>query len=377
MNNRDESPIHQLALVGPLPPPFGGMANQTLQLAEKLSAEGIEVEIIQWNREYWPRWIGKIPVIRAGFRLLPYLWALWLTAGRKKLFHIMANSGWSWHLFAAPAVWIASLRGCAIVLNYRGGEAESFFSRSFRYVKPTLNRCHKIIVPSGYLREVFARFGVLVDVVPNPVDLTKFGIKSQNEKSKNGPNLIVCRNLEPIYGIPCALRAFERILESYPNAKLWIAGSGPQEHELKKLAVKLGIANKVVFTGRLTPEQMVDLYRKAEIVLNPSEVDNAPNSLLEALAVGVPVVSTDAGGIPYLVEHNKTALLVPINDNKAMANSAIKILNDSNLRDALCKNGLIKAKEHSWDTVKEKLLLIYVYAVSNKSIARAGSNRRT
>ncbi len=104
-----------IALVGPLPPPAGGMANQTRQLAELLIGEGVTVRTIQTQPPYRPAWIGTIPGLRAGWRLLPYLYALWRGCRGAQVVHIMANSGWSWHLFAAPAVWIAKLRGAVVI----------------------------------------------------------------------------------------------------------------------------------------------------------------------------------------------------------------------------------------------------------------------
>ena len=101
----------RIALVGPLPPPAGGMANQTRQLAELLRGEGAQVEVVQVNAPYRPAWAEKLKGARALFRLVPYLLRLWQAAGQANLVHVMANSGWSWHLFAAPAVWIATLRG--------------------------------------------------------------------------------------------------------------------------------------------------------------------------------------------------------------------------------------------------------------------------
>ena len=88
----------RLAIVGPLPPPAGGMANQTRQLAELLRAERVDVTVVQLNAPYRPRFVGRLRGIRALFRLMPYLLSLWRAAGRVDLFHIMANSGWSWHL---------------------------------------------------------------------------------------------------------------------------------------------------------------------------------------------------------------------------------------------------------------------------------------
>ncbi|HEC26126.1 MAG TPA: glycosyltransferase family 1 protein, partial [Gammaproteobacteria bacterium] len=105
------------------------MANQTRQLAGLLRTAGADVSLVQINAPYRPAWVGRLQGIRALFRLFPYIWQLWHTAGKVRLFHIMANSGWSWHLFAAPAIWIGWLRGVSVIVNYRGGEAEEFFSR--------------------------------------------------------------------------------------------------------------------------------------------------------------------------------------------------------------------------------------------------------
>ncbi|MCK5480228.1 MAG: glycosyltransferase, partial [Gammaproteobacteria bacterium] len=163
-----------IGLVGPLPPPSGGMANQTRQLARLLRSEGLDVELLQTNAAYKPRWAGKLRGIRALFRLLPYLWRLWQTAGRVDLLHVMANSGWSWHLFAAPAIWIGRLRRTPVVVNYRGGEAEEFFQKSFRWVRPSLKRVAAVIVPSDFLAKVFRRRDIDVHIVRNIVDIKRF-----------------------------------------------------------------------------------------------------------------------------------------------------------------------------------------------------------
>ncbi|MEO6431038.1 MAG: glycosyltransferase family 1 protein, partial [Nitrosospira sp.] len=134
----------RIGLVGPLPPPSGGMANQTLQLARLLREEDATVELIQVNRPYHPHWVGGLKGIRAGFRLFPYLAHLWFSASQVQLFHVMANSGWSWHLFAAPAIWVAKIRNIPVIINYSGGEADVFLNKAFFWVKPSLHRADAI-----------------------------------------------------------------------------------------------------------------------------------------------------------------------------------------------------------------------------------------
>jgi glycosyltransferase involved in cell wall biosynthesis len=353
----------RIALVGPLPPPAGGMANQTRQLAELLHGDGLEVELVQVNAPYRPAWIEGLKGIRAGFRLMPYLGRLWAAAGRADLVHVMANSGWSWHLFAAPAVWVAVLRGVPVVVNYRGGEADDFLSRSARWVRPTLARTGGVLVPSGFLQEVFARYGVVARIVPNVVDLARFRPATVERSAADGPHIVVARNLEPIYGIPVALRAFALVLAEYPRARLSIAGSGPQVDELKALASELGLDGRSTFTGRLDREQMATLYREADLMLNPSRVDNTPNSVLEALASGVPVVSTAVGGVPYIVEDGRSALLVPRDDVAAMAAAAMRVLGSPDLRRQLVDGGLNEVRRYTWMAVRDTLFASYDAAV--------------
>jgi glycosyltransferase involved in cell wall biosynthesis len=95
------------------------------------------------------------------------------------------------------------------------------------------------------------------------------------------------------------------------------------------------------------------------MMINASLVDNMPISILEALASGVPVVSTDAGGIPYLVEDGKTALLVPKKDPAAMAAAMLRILHNPDLYAKLRDNGLASLERYTWESVKQQLLAVY------------------
>jgi glycosyltransferase involved in cell wall biosynthesis len=356
-------PELRIALVGPLPPPAGGMANQTRQLAELLAREGLQVELVQTNAAYRPAWVGSIQGLRALFRLVPYLARLWHAFGRADVAHVMANSGWSWHLFAAPAVWLAHLRGVPVVVNYRGGEAEPFLQRSAGLVRRSMARVAALVVPSGFLAGVFGRFGMDSQVVPNIIDRERFG-PGEGARAR-GRHVVIARNLEPIYGIDVALRAFSQVRQALPDARLSIAGSGPQAAELKALAESLGLADAVTFTGRLDRDAMAALYRSADLSVNPSHVDNMPNSVLESLACGVPVVSTRVGGVPFIVEDGRTALLVPPADAQAMAEAIVRALSDDALAQALAEAGMREVARYDWAQVRGQWMAVYRKAVSD------------
>jgi glycosyltransferase involved in cell wall biosynthesis len=359
----------RIGLVGPLPPPSGGMANQTLQLAKLLGEEGIKVDLIQVNRPYRPGWASKLKGVRAIFRLVPYIGHLWASAGRVQLFHVMANSGWSWHLFAAPAIWVAKLRGIPVIVNYRGGEADAFFNKAFPWVKPSLSRADAIVVPSGFLEAVFGKRGFPTSIVPNIIDLSRF----QAEKRPSGlqltelPHLIVTRNLEGIYDNATALRAFNIVRRSYPGARMTVAGTGPEREALEKLAEGLGVTDAVVFSGRVDNERMASLYRSADVMINPSLADNMPISVLEALASGVPVVTTDVGGVPYLVEHGKTALLVPAQNPQAMAEAVLALLGNPRKAGEIRQAGIDSVRQYAWPNVRVRLLRVYEQLLAKTS----------
>ncbi len=341
----------RVCVVGPLPPPSGGMANQCEQLLRLLQAEGVDARLVRTNAPCWPRPVERVPFLRAAFRLVRYLFALWGGIGQAQVVHLFANSGWSWHLLAMPAIVVARLRGVGIIVNYRGGLADEFLSRTPRHVHRMLAGVAMRVTPSTYLQEVFARHGLDAEVVPNIIDLTRFGPAAERSPGA-GPHLIVTRNLEAIYDIPTALRAFAAVRARHPAATLTVAGSGPERAALDKLVAELRLSEAVSFSGRIDNSRIASLYASADCMLNPSTVDNMPISILEALACGVPVVSTRAGGIPHLVRDGVTALLVPVGDHEAMAEAALRVLGDAGQAAALRSAGLAEAGRYAWPRIR-------------------------
>jgi glycosyltransferase involved in cell wall biosynthesis len=355
--------VPRVCIVGPLPPPSGGMATQCEQLVRLLRADGVPVELVRNNAPYRPAWVGHVPLLRAAFRLLPYLVQLWRASGRAQVLHVLANSGWAWHLFAAPALWIARARRRGVIVNYRGGLADSFLAAAPAHVRRSLRAASLRVTPSAFLQRVFARHGIDAEVIPNVIDLQRF-VPVPRREFGSAPHLIVVRNLEPIYDIPTALRAFARVRVSYPRATLTVAGSGPALEALQALARELGIADAVAFPGRIDHAQVPSLYAQADCALNPSRVDNMPNSVLEAYASGVPVVSTDAGGVPDILKHDATGLLVPVGDAEAMAQAVLRVLGDAPLAERLTRGGLDEAQRYAWPQVRGLWFAAYRRAAS-------------
>jgi glycosyltransferase involved in cell wall biosynthesis len=251
---------------------------------------------------------------------------------------------------------IARRLGRPVVLNYRGGEAADFLARQFRWATPTLRAADRVAVPSGFLEEVFAHFDVKTTIVPNVVDLAHFSPATEVVEE---PHLLVARSLEALYGIDTALRACALLHKRGLPARLTIAGAGPEEAALRALARELGIDGQAQFTGQVDNVAMAGLYRATRIALNPSRADNMPISVLEALACGVPVVSTHVGGVPFLVDDGVTALLVPPDDPAAMAEAVRRLHTDADAYRQMREAGLQAVTRYTWQQVRAQLFAVY------------------
>lgn len=349
-----------VGLIGPLPPPYGGMANQANQLYQLLQKEeGVTVSFLQTNPPYANKVIEKMKGIRALFRLISYLFKIFQLTSKVDVIHVFANSGWSWQLFSAPVIWIGWLCRTPVIINYRGGEAKTYFDQSIKWVAPSMHKATKVVVPSGYLKQVFSEFGFKVETIPNIINLERFNRIQKVKRNDPVSHLIITRNLESIYGITTAIKAVAIVKKSFPDFKLSIAGSGPQKNQLQALVEELKLEKNITFTGKLTPIEVADLYHQADIMLNPTTVDNMPNSVLEAMACGVAVVSTNVGGIPYIVDDNETALLVEANNSEALADKVIMLLSDPLLHAKLVNNGLKEVQQYAWAHVGKQWLALY------------------
>ena len=327
------------------------MANQCRQLATLLSAASLTVEIVRTNAPYRPSWIGRIKLLRAPARLVPYLLTLWRSVGRADVVHLFANSGWAWHLFAAPAIAVSRLRRRPIIVNYRGGGAAEFMEHAPSWVARTLKSVDSLVVPSGFLRSVFERYGIAARIIPNIIDLQRFHPATEKRGSR-APHIVVTRNLEAIYDVGTAIRALSLLRRQLPDARLTIAGSGPELASLQQLVASLHLGEAVRFAGRMDNAAIAELYRSADAMLNPSRVDNMPISVLEAFASAVPVVSTNVGGVPFIAQDGRNALLVPPASPEDCAAALLRVLTDAALASKLTRAALEDAASCSWDRVR-------------------------
>jgi glycosyltransferase involved in cell wall biosynthesis len=268
--------------------------------------------------------------------------------------HVFSASYVSFLLAPTPAIHFARYLRKPVILNYHSGEAEDHLRRWPSAIR-TLRLANRIVVPSNYLVDVFDRFGFRTRVVFNVVDLDSFRFRA---RSNPEPAFLVNRSLESHYNVACVLRAFALIQAGRPDAKLTVAGDGPQRADLRRLASDLSLRN-TRFVGRVLPQHMPALYDEHDVWLNGSVVDNMPLSILEAYACGLAVVSTNPGGIPYIVQDRRNGRLVECEDAESLAKAALEVIGNPALFSELTRNGLAECAKYTWDLSRQGWLATY------------------
>lgn len=244
---------------------------------------------------------------------------------------------------------VARLLGKRLIITYHGGGAKDFFDK-YPLCKYFLKVNQPLIVPSGFLEAVFAEYGLKSKIIPNAIDLKNFSFK---ERKNITPKIVSTRNLEDVYNIKAAIDAHVLVQKKYPDAKYTIAGTGPRRKALESYVRQHAIPN-VVFAGRVNNADMPGLLAEHDIFINTSLKDNLPVSIVEAFACGLPVVSTNVGGIPFIVNDKKNGLLVEPNNPQDMAAKIIWLLENQKAAMAMLQNARESLSEYDSVSVKEK-----------------------
>jgi glycosyltransferase involved in cell wall biosynthesis len=343
----------RVLLIAPTVDIIGGQSIQANQLLRRLSEEpSVRVQFLPVNPHLHPALSTKY--VRTLITLVLYLGRLAAEIGRADILHIFTPGYLSFYLAPAPALLLAHLLGKTTILNYHDGRAESHLTRW-----PTARRWMRlattIAVPSDYLVKVFASFGLPATRIHNVAEIDALPYR---ERLHPRPIFLHNRGLAPEYNAACTLRAFATIQEHYPGARLTIAHDGPLRPELQALAARLGL-RQTEFIGSVSPEHMGALYDETDIYLMSPNADNMPLSLLECFAAGLPIVSSNTGGIPDIVEDRQTGLLFPPNDHQAMAACALRLLEEPGLAARLARSARAECEKYTWPHIGPQWIALY------------------
>lgn len=348
-----------ILIIAPVPPPFGGMANQAHLLKNCLAKERVQVCLIPTNKE--PRCFSKelwsLPVFRTLGKFFIYITGIFHALRHCSTMHILACSHMYFFVNVIPALVIGNIFNKRVIINYRGGEAESFFKSFAGYLTGLFHMADSVIVPSGYLKSIFHQLGIQTQIIPNISEMERFNFSVPDYTDHI--KFVCTRNFESYYDILTLVKAFRLVKNELPDASLTLIGDGILKQSIMDFVNVSNLRESVAFSGKVDPQDMPDYLARHDIYVNSSIVDNYPISLLEAFSSGLPVVSTAAGGIPYMVKNGETGILVPPKDHHALAGEMIRVARDVALGRCLAINARRFADEHSWKKIWPKLKVEY------------------
>ncbi len=281
-----------------------------------------------------------------------------------------------WAIPTGPAL-VAAARALKVpsVITLHGGDvyvnvAEGYDFPTRWYVKPvlawTLRRATALTAISEDCKNHALHAGAYessISVVMNGADLRRFSPASEGEKgaSNFGPRMVfACRQLFPRKGIRFLIEAVAILRAKYPDISLIIAGDGFERPVLEKLAKDLKIADRTQFLGWVANKDLPQYFRASRVSVIPSLEEGFGIPAAEAMGCEIPVVASDAGGLPEVVDNGVTGFIVPKGDCAALAKAIDKVLGDENLRTAMGKAGRVRAlARFDWDRTVERFNSVY------------------
>ncbi|EEF63168.1 glycosyltransferase family 4 protein [Pedosphaera parvula] len=237
------------------------------------------------------------------------------------------------------------------VLTLHGGNLPRFSKEWPKRVTKLLSFAEVVTTPSRYLLEQMIHYRGDLLLLPNALDLQRYECKIRDPAQ---PKLVWLRAFHEIYNPSLAVRVVRFLADKFPEVQLTMIGPDKGDGSLKQTqnqAYALGVADRITIAGGVPKEKVGEWLNRGDIFLNTTNVDNAPVSVIEAMACGLCVVSTNVGGLPYLLDDGYNSLLTPSNNAEAMALATRRILTNPALGRQLSKNGRTKAEQHDWSVV--------------------------
>jgi glycosyltransferase involved in cell wall biosynthesis len=358
----------RVAIVAPSLRILGGQAVQADQL---LRGWQNDPDVDAWLVPVNPvsrglRFATEMKYLRTCVNEMTYLPLLVRELAGADVVHVFSASYSSFLLAPLPAILVARALGKPVVLNYRSGEAWDHLQRS-AIARKAIAAVNKNVVPSRFLVDVFRRFGIDATIIPNIVDLQRFQFR---ERDPLRPRLLSTRNFDALYNVAATIRAFRIVQDRWPAASLTLVGGGSQESDLRALVSDLRLQH-VEFIGRVKPDDIAAFYTANDIYIQSPNIDNMPTSVLEAFASGLPVVSTQAGGVPAILTHGQHGLLARLADYETLGHHVLRLLDNPDYARRLARNAYATTHACTWPSVREQWLRAYRSVLTAGRLATA------
>jgi L-malate glycosyltransferase len=245
------------------------------------------------------------------------------------------------------------------IISLRGSDVPGYserFAALYKFITPVIKRIWKdayfVIANSQGLAELALKSKTEkeIGVIPNGIDIHDFS-PDYSKKDPNNFTIVCVSRITPRKGIRVLIQAFKIVAGRYENVRLLIVGDGNEKSSLEQLVMGLGLKDKVTFTGPIAHEKVLPYYQKANIFALPSLNEGMSNTMLEALACGLPIITTDTGGTKELVTDNKNGFIVKMKNSYDLAEKIEKFLLDKGLDEKMGKESRTRAEELSWENV--------------------------
>lgn len=283
-------------------------------------------------------------------RLAEMLWAVWKYGRQEQPVVIDVYSTLNFY-YALLCGMLCRLKNIPYLCVLHGGNLPMRLRNSPRLSKYLFGYAHKLIAPSGYLQASFREAGYEAEVIPNFIPIANYPFKKRQAFTSR---LLWVRAFDAIYNPQMAIRVLYELSKQYPDAELCMVGpdkDGSLE-VCQTLATELGVKDRITFTGRMSKTDWIDLSQGYDIFINTTNFDNTPVSVIEAMALGIPVVSTNAGGVPYLIENETSGLLTEKEDAQAMYEAIGRLIHHPAMANSLAQEARKKAETFAWEQVK-------------------------
>ncbi|HPE57654.1 MAG: glycosyltransferase family 4 protein [Clostridia bacterium] len=242
-----------------------------------------------------------------------------------------------------------------LIISYHGGGAKEYFQKQVRVKRWFLKQADKVVVMSPYLNSVFKDIDLETIIIPNGINIPT---KQPKTRKTFKPNIISLRSLSKNYNIKDIIMALQIIQKDYPEASLSILGDGPDRTELENYTAINKIHN-ITFFGRVNRFKVLEHLSKNDIFVSVPTFDNQPLSILEAFAECIPVIVTAVGGVKDIVIDSYNGLLIAPNSPGEIAGRISWLLTHQEEGNEIVKNAFDGLYQYSWDSVLQKLKMLY------------------
>jgi len=363
----------KIAILVQLFPPkwLGGTEIATYNIAKELAKKGHEVHIITMADGRLSRksrekdfYVHRLAWQKIKFLRIISLWLKIILLLKKINPEIIQAQGLG---IALPAFLAKKFLRKPYIIYCRGSDVYLPWKFKSKIAKLVLKNADLVIsLTNDMAKEVKKIYNREIKVIPNGIDLERFGNLSKDKTRQKlqirGKEKIIIfiGGLKPVKGIQYLIMAMDIIRRKEPKAKLILVGGGEEKENLEKLVKKLNLKNNVNFVGKVPNEKVPEYLIASDIFVLSSLSEGFPNTVLEAMVSGLPIVATKVGGLAEIIKDGKNGFLVEPRNSQELAKKILLLLRDDNLRKRISRSSKEEVKKYSWENIIEKLEKIYI-----------------